>query len=137
RGHNNCRCPNFFGGTSCATSCLCSHGICNETTSGACVCDIGWSGTICDQPCSVSSHYGLGCQNLCNCINGVCDHITGYCKCNSGYYGTACDTRCNESLGMWGPNCNQSCPTCGRYAKPGCDAVTGACVCNTGFTGQL
>ena len=35
--------------------------------------------------------YGQDCLDVCNCVNGDCDFITGFCNCSIGYVGVACD----------------------------------------------
>ena len=76
--------------------------------SGACVCDSGWGGHLCERgilsfrcymiivrfvaavACS-SGFYGPGCSSQCRCYgHSVCDPITGACTCPPGYSSFGC-----------------------------------------------
>jgi len=95
------------------SSCNCSgHGNCNSTT-GACICSSGWTGSNCNQVVN------LLCPNNCS-GQGICNTSTGSCVCNTGYSGSNCSTK----------QCPNGCSNQGN-----CNTNTGACVCNAGYIG--
>ena len=76
-------CNNVTWGVNCANSCNCGPGAvtCNSVT--GCVCEAGWTGTLCDQDrneCQAS-------VNPCSGQNEVCINNPGSfsCECQTGY----------------------------------------------------
>ena len=114
------------------------HGKVDPLTA-ACVCDTGYTGTLCgtklcesDAACGNGScsaglcvcdagWTGDSCDQLTcsSCVNGTCDPNTGTCVCRVGFEGDSCDQR----------TCAQACVT------GTCDGSNGVCVCEPGWTG--
>ncbi|CAB3991764.1 attractin 1 [Paramuricea clavata] len=65
-------------------NCPCLNGKCN--TAGLCVCDVGWTGSLCDV------------QKNCSCINGACNQTFGNCVCNDGFAGNDCSQPITSSF---------------------------------------
>ena len=62
-------------------------------TDGVCVCDGGYAGPSCHQPCPEGT-FGPGCRSSCSCSppgTESCDHITGLCSCLSNWTGSLCN----------------------------------------------
>merc|ERR1719183_2471317 len=83
----------------CAAARCSDHGSCAAkylgsnlpTTSSACICDEGWSGSLCQfNPCQT---LGIVCQN-----NGQCaatSDTSAQCTCQDGYSGDLCEKSCD------------------------------------------
>ena len=79
---SNCTCPIYV----CDLNCNNGECVFNETLEKVCLCENGWTGSICDIP-------------ICNpsCINGNCTS-PGVCNCTEGWDGDQCDNIiCNPS----------------------------------------
>ena len=66
------------------------HGVCSLALGGQCVCDPGYSGTLCDtqprgsKPCEEDTDCGNG-------VGGICNPTTHTCECYKGWTCPACD----------------------------------------------
>ncbi|XP_052775111.1 uncharacterized protein LOC128213450 [Mya arenaria] len=69
----------------------------NSEGSFSCFCSPGWKleddGLTCAE-CD-GNHFGESCSNICNCVHGVCNRISG-CMCDSGWEGDSCGTDVDE-----------------------------------------
>ncbi|GAB1609011.1 angiopoietin-1 receptor-like [Argonauta hians] len=123
------RCHNNTYGANCQLKCgHCLHNSpCQEHT-GTCVggCEVGWSGTKCDQPCK-KYEYGINCNSVCgHCFNDTeCDKITGKCPngCVDGWTGDYCKEGCETY--SYGPKCKYKCGHC--YNDQPCHVYAGEC----------
>lgn len=109
------------GGAVCGEGGKCSgHGTC-DTSTGKCVCDVGYTGDACSvQHCPGFAETGVDCY-----AHGACH--TGKCECADG----------------WGTFPNRSVPLdcmdkicqfpCGAHGQ----CVAGGCMCFQGWTGQM
>lgn len=114
-------CPAGMFGLGCRHRCQCDNKALCDHVSGACTCQVGWTGTFCEKGkisslnrklhlclfvtdmlylrVSVSvfsacpqDFYGPDCQEKCLCLNGgSCDHISGVCSCSAGWIGPLCN----------------------------------------------
>ncbi len=128
------------------------HGTCDDTNGViACVCDVGWEGTVCNA-CYPGYHDdGSGacvldeqCMlNTCD-AHGTCDATGGTveCVCDVGYVGDHCEDCDADYYRDENENCvgNEDCSTsdpCGDYGA--CVDTTGVieCVCDMGYDGQF
>lgn len=116
-GRNFCNCADGWSGESCETAlclrngCDSVHGTC--TLPDLCICEAGFFGINCTQPCQCSEHgtcsdgasgsgsctcepgyWGATCAFACTCEHGVCNdgaQGSGSCSsCDSGYMGADC-----------------------------------------------
>jgi len=97
------------------------------TSDKACICDEGWSGTVCEKknPCL---EQGKSCNGHGSCVSDGNDAI---CECDDGYSGENCLTSCNGFC----PGCGGKYPfCCARYipgiVKYGCSASGGCSYLN-------
>ena len=139
----------------------CSH------VDGTCNCLPGYTGPSCDQGIITAQNiclrltqlchfnaecpngfYGQDCLDVCRCVNGDCDFITGFCNCSIGYVGAACDMSkrillLSRSLSClfflvvcpplrYGLGCTEMC-TC---QTGNCHHITGNCSCPVDFYGR-
>jgi hypothetical protein len=81
------------------------HGVC---VSGACMCDRGWAGAICDMCTPACASGAVGAHRVC-CESGVVD-VTGAC-CTAGGTLDAEGRCCNA------PHALDACGTCGGTAR--------------------
>lgn len=133
------------------------HGICFE---GQCVCDMSWTGDMCNLEIKSCP---LECAG-----HGLCDNLTGKCFCNLGWTGTGCNN-VDESVARKGqvemeqkeeksgvlnlasmkePHANTTADTEVRSVadinsvEPGCDCsgngfcIDKICVCDQGYDGK-
>ncbi|KAK9730529.1 hypothetical protein QE152_g14449 [Popillia japonica] len=128
------RCNFGFYGAECEKACRCSRlgsiGCLRNT--GKCICNLGWSGNMCEKidKCAPMK-FGIYCNNNCLCIKdhtNSCDQMTGQCNCKAIWYGEMCNQClcehgvCNSSdhcvcnLGWGGKLCNEKCSE-GYYGK--------------------
>ena len=96
---------------------------------GACRCPGGWTGDLCDTPCSPGT-FGPDCVHDCYCLQGQCNPVDGRCKCPPGYSGYRCEKFCAE--GYYGEDCASAC-TCSSDSFL-CHPVLG-CVCQPRYSG--
>ncbi|EFC49938.1 predicted protein, partial [Naegleria gruberi] len=97
----------------------CVHGSCID---GACQCETGYTGSLCDQ--AITSNNTDKCADI-NCVHGSCSE--GVCQCETGYTGSLCDqaVTSNNTDKCADINCvHGSC-------------IDGVCQCETGYTGSL
>lgn len=131
----NCetQCPPGLYGEHCEKECLCLNNSSCDPNSGKCICNRGWTGDTCGDPCS-EGFYGLGCKEKCPDVvygNKSCDHVTGEYVCRPGYIGLTCEHPC--PAGTYGPHCSLKC-MCEHGAE--CSHITGQCQCAPGWTGS-
>ncbi|KAH9523482.1 hypothetical protein Btru_040133 [Bulinus truncatus] len=127
-------CEVHYYGDTCSVRCVpsddCSgHYYCNQVT-GERICDVGWGGSLCDQPieanltCPASS-----CSNHGTCVT---TSASNYCCCNEGYEGDSCEKDVNECASNpchYGATCVQEkapgyrCDCSGRYKGKQCDQL--------------
>lgn len=109
-------CPAGMFGLGCRHRCQCDNKALCDHVSGACTCQVGWTGTFCEKRerislirnpnsyvCSLltssvcvsacpQGFHGLDCQEKCLCLNGgTCDHVSGVCFCPAGWIGPFCN----------------------------------------------
>ncbi|CAH1406842.1 unnamed protein product [Nezara viridula] len=118
-------------GDKCEPECLkrCVNGKC--TGPGECKCNLGYSGTSCDEVCAVGK-WGIDCKEDCECNNAACDPISGVCKCPPGRIGKNCEIKCPR--GKYGEGCLNDC-LCKNEAR--CHPESGQCICRAGYTGTI
>ena len=84
----------------CAAARCSDHGSCSAkylgsnlpTTSNACICDDGWSGSRCQfNPCQT---LGIVCQNNGQCV--ATSDTSAQCTCQAGYSGDLCEKSCDD-----------------------------------------
>jgi hypothetical protein len=117
KGNGTCVCSPRYTGDRCdqcafgyygpnCTACLPSAdnpcngaGTCDQDT-GQCVCNIGWSGALCDVSCPLTCTC-VGWPNCNNCQNcsgvGTCNGLTGLCNCPTLYRGSRCEMTCPDN----------------------------------------
>ncbi|KAI4548851.1 hypothetical protein MG293_001181, partial [Ovis ammon polii] len=77
-------------GEGCASRCDCDHADGCDPVHGHCLCQAGWTGTRCHQPCP-EGFWGANCSNTCTCKNGgTCVPKNGNCVCAPGFRGAFC-----------------------------------------------
>uniref|UniRef100_A0AAZ3QET5 EGF-like domain-containing protein n=1 Tax=Oncorhynchus tshawytscha TaxID=74940 RepID=A0AAZ3QET5_ONCTS len=127
----NTICAPDYWGQKCSLRCSCYISSCQQKT--GCVCQSGYKGAFCNEPCG-PGEYGSGCKLSCgHCEGGQsCSVVDGVCTaCEPGWNGTHCDRLCPH--GYHGNHCQEACPRC-RNGEP-CDPRTGACSrCDPGWT---
>ena len=124
-------CLAAFFGPSCLP-CSCVSGTCDDgyRGSGACTCDVGWTGASCDA--CASGYYGPSCT-ACTCVNGTCDDGlsgSGDCSCATGWAGASCEACAS---GYFGATC-AACTCVNGTCDEGLEG-TGACTCDSGWAG--
>ncbi|XP_033646780.1 stabilin-2-like isoform X1 [Asterias rubens] len=126
-GENCLPCPGGF-----AIPCR-GHGLCTDGWfgSGTCTCDEGFQGTACEL-CDANL-FGVGCNQTCTCINGICDSGpagTGQCigGCHYGYTGP----NCNNPIG----GCGLEFHVCHEHAVCESSGSELSCVCQAGYLGS-
>ena len=62
---------------------LASESACAQITNGACECDVGWRGEVCDTPGCPGE--GQDCSG-----HGLCNAATHECTCYPGWAGEGC-----------------------------------------------
>ncbi|XP_061165600.1 uncharacterized protein LOC133174502 [Saccostrea echinata] len=88
-----CSSPEYFGEkcSRCPSNCLDNR--CHIASGHCFICDDGYQGNECEQPCQ-NSTYGRQCSKVCGkCRDGQqCDHTSGICYmgCDLGYFGSTC-----------------------------------------------
>ena len=121
-------------GSSCPIECTeCANESTCDAELGICLCNPGWRGRYCTEPCPPGT-YGSSCQQICTCVNGgVCLHDDGSCVCRTGWIGAHCETACPESY--WGDQCENRC----ECPNGQCDPFTGKCTgrCPHGRIGPM
>ncbi|XP_021366228.1 N-acetylglucosamine-1-phosphodiester alpha-N-acetylglucosaminidase-like [Mizuhopecten yessoensis] len=127
-GHGQCikgRCECYYPwtGQGCTTlKCYKDCSFNGRCTPRGCVCNAGFHTLDCVQQCP-EGHYGIGCSNVCLCLNGAtCNAVDGSCDCAAGYTGRACAEVCD--FGYYGIGCSQKCQC--KDVCP-CHHVTGSC----------
>ena len=119
------------------------HGVCSLALGGQCVCDPGYSGTLCDtqprgsKPCEEDTDCGNG-------VGGICNPTTHTCECYKGWTCPACDKigkECNAAAMVHGGGACASNKDCGNFGpdfdnpeKTGGMCEGGMCVCFEGYT---
>mmetsp|Transcript_13603 Transcript_13603/g.20143 ORF Transcript_13603/g.20143 Transcript_13603/m.20143 type:complete len:532 (-) Transcript_13603:129-1724(-) len=107
-GTATCQCKSGFGGIECSVD-LCAAARCSEhgkcaaqylgsssilpviNSNSACICDVGWSGPLCDSnPCEAQGRVCSG-HGTCHAIS----EIDTVCICVDGYSGENCETSCD------------------------------------------
>ena len=109
-----CDCPSCRSGEYCEITCS-GNGAC---VSGACVCNVGWEGQLCEVPaCPRNPATGEYCFG-----HGTCLSIIGQCYCDEGWTGVDCATPdCPGS-----PDCNARGTCDASFAPPTCQNCVGA-----------
>jgi len=80
-----------YGGSSCNQTCAsCAHGVCDPSNPTVCLCQPGWTGTVCSIP------VGPACDP-CHPLHGTC-LSDGACRCDAGWTGVACEIQCAPCL---------------------------------------
>ncbi|XP_070546712.1 uncharacterized protein [Ptychodera flava] len=137
--------------TFCEDRCLrCYNGDTCSISNSDCLCTPGWQGDRCDQKCD-EGYYGTDCSQVCECMHGDCNHVTGTCQCKSGWTGHHCEQPCPDNCvickddtcmsckpgwtgvsctnpcksGFYGDSCKQRCPVC--YCAKTCYHISGDC----------
>ena len=110
RSNNGCApCPKF-NGTVCA-----GHGQCNSV--GACTCDTGYTGDLCNVTCTgnipASGPFTAVCSG-----HGLCQDPSGACVCETGWALVTCAAECPGGAGR----------VCSGHGA--CDHATAQCVCH-------
>ncbi|KAJ8045471.1 Protein draper [Holothuria leucospilota] len=140
-GH--CLCEHGYGGSRCEIECggmehvtcgdvVCDNCIQNSTNrcdyiGGFCVCQSGWKGRYCSEPCDIGFE-GDFCTDICCSGRGYCTGES--CICADGYQGDECQNKCED--GTFGKNCEGQC-----LCPLSCNHMTGVCEeCPPGFTGD-
>ncbi|CAH1790594.1 unnamed protein product [Owenia fusiformis] len=128
-------CPQFhFSLPECSETCNCHREYskaCHPAT-GECICQPGWSGPQCTDPCP-APFYGDQCGLQCPCTNGAyCDPIDGTCICAPGYTGLYCERACSNDT--YGLNCAERCQC---LHDSDCNHENGVCSCAPGWRGMI
>ncbi|XP_070546795.1 multiple epidermal growth factor-like domains protein 11 [Ptychodera flava] len=137
--------------TFCEDRCLhCYNGDTCSISSRDCLCTPGWQGDRCDQRCEEGYH-GINCSQVCDCVHGNCNPMTGTCKCKNGWTGHHCEQPCPDNCvickdntcisckpgwsgvkctnpckpGFYGNGCKKQCPEC--YCTKTCHHISGSC----------
>nr|XP_054752407.1 uncharacterized protein LOC129257981 [Lytechinus pictus] len=78
--HHDCSvCMPGLQARNCTDHCpLCDNNATCDTITGQCICEAGWHGASCSDPCPEDT-YGLNCQLRCDCGIHLCDPISGTC----------------------------------------------------------
>ncbi|KAL4216314.1 hypothetical protein ACF0H5_024040 [Mactra antiquata] len=139
-------------GVNCEEDCPknCIGDVCNRDDG---TCAYGCISTYGGDKCGIcaSSYYGTNCYKRCyNCLNGLCDRVTGRCTdCVNGKYGELCDKLC--STGCKNSVCDRNTAVCAQGCKSGysgdeccvknngcekCDTMTTCSKCKTGTFGN-
>jgi cysteine-rich repeat protein len=155
-GHGRCRgstgeceCFPCFRGADCSIPNSCTgHGECQSNTTGACLCDQGWRGSLCHlaefDPCQDECDMFVDCSGHGRCTEGP--SALGKCECYPGFAGADCSIPaqpgcvydCLPSCGQdsFSHDCVEECDmfvTCSGHGR--CRGSTGGCVCYPGWGG--
>lgn len=86
------------------------------------LCPLGFHGYRCQESCKYPK-FGLRCERVCDCRQGLCNHIKGCpppdAVCPAGFTGKYCDDQCKHP--NYGYGCQQQC----FCPKVRCSTVTG------------
>ncbi|KAJ0051028.1 hypothetical protein NL108_012277 [Boleophthalmus pectinirostris] len=133
--------PGVVPGCEACAKVPCVNGLCqpNAALGPQCVCHLGWSGELCDQPISASltgsdvvtkATEPNPCENS-KCVRGRCvvlDSQMYRCECEPGFHGVLCNQKGAPAPLCQGLPCvNGVCEQTERGES---------CTCNQGFTGQ-
>ncbi|XP_013399082.1 multiple epidermal growth factor-like domains protein 10 [Lingula anatina] len=135
--------PSACGDHGCNKQCV--NGYISSATC-MCMCHLGWTGPLCDQPICVK-HCGANANLntetcMCICKQGwtgpLCDQkvdCTKNCGANGNLNTQTCTCICNQ--GWTGPLCDQQTCTKNCGANGNLNTQTCTCICNQGWTGPL
>ncbi|CUG02664.1 Hypothetical protein, putative [Bodo saltans] len=112
-GTGKCVCVSGYVGPYCNCTdagCVASRGansVCNATT-GTCSCVLPYGGSDCST--CATGYWGYSCMNVCPCVHGTCNRISGSCTCdadeqNGFWTGTLCNA-CVSGYNL--PDCIQA-----------------------------
>ena len=106
----------------------CAHGRCQKHSELKCVCELGWTGKLCDRDCLCNFHSSCDIHGVGHCDK--CRHSTTgqRCeRCRPGFYGNASTTS-----GCYPCHCNGH----GSAERGLCHPETGQCYCVPGTEGK-
>lgn len=131
-----------------------------DADSEKCVCEDGWIGEFCDNPCP-KLYFGPGCEKKCDSGPNTfdCDHVTGRQLCFPGFFGDRCENPCPKGIycvdgkfckspgdcqcppGRNGTFCeikvlqDEEGPSCNNAGE--WDNDRGRCICKPGWQGKI
>ena len=152
-GHGRCQdglctCDSSFRGDACDEA-VCPHGCSGHgrcDVSGACRCDIGYTGDDCSAVEPVCPHNCAGhgeCNGeFCNCEEGFGGHdcslvLPNMCPLRCSGHGVCDRGRCRCDPGFDGTGCSRVVlsPGCPHYCSGRGSCAGGSCICQPGYTG--
>ncbi|XP_048865233.1 cadherin EGF LAG seven-pass G-type receptor 1-like isoform X2 [Brienomyrus brachyistius] len=112
----------------CASHACPEHSHCSDLWDAAsCVCDPGYFGTDCMDPCQLNP-----CEHVSSCVRRP-GSAHGYaCECGPSYYGQYCERKMDQPCprGWWGhPVCGPCNCDVSKGFNPDCNKTTGECQC--------
>lgn len=111
-------CPAGMFGPGCRHRCQCENGALCDHVSGACTCQVGWTGTVCEK-CERSS------------LTPEINELQNFCmRWHPELFTSMCVSACPQ--GFFGLDCQEKC-LCLNGGS--CDHVTGVCSCPAGWIG--
>lgn len=117
-GNNDCCRRSEYDNGICSEHGACDPNIPGDENTRRCVCDIGWTGPLCD----IEQYYctdAAGEYSMVDCgEHGSCsEQLRGGCTCDEGYFGPKCDMKMCGAHAVWQPSLRK-------------------CVCREGFKGE-